>query len=196
MDTSDPQTLDLRQESMIDFVILYGAAFLFLLTVVLAGTQVFVRTVLIPLGSDIRLVWTEPAARVTLVILTFWGAAVCSRNKEHIRVNVTIDAVREKSEFAYKLLWVFMWFITVLYVGTVLLAMNVKIVDDWGVVIGGLGAMHMGHVYTLIAGAFLCILIFETIDFGSRIGLTEWIEERRSSGAGSGEEQQQTERGD
>ncbi|MGQ9473583.1 MAG: TRAP transporter small permease [Candidatus Caldatribacteriaceae bacterium] len=54
--------------------------------------QVFVRYFINLLGM-VLFAWTEGLARFLLIFVTFWGAAVALRRKEHITIPILIDRI-------------------------------------------------------------------------------------------------------
>lgn len=86
------QSLGLKRDTLIDRLSLSITAGIFLIGIGLVSLQVVLRLVDVP----VTLAWTEPASRLTLVIGTYFGAAVASRNNEHISMEIVLQKLEEK----------------------------------------------------------------------------------------------------
>jgi TRAP-type transport system small permease protein len=59
----------------------------------IVGLQFFTRYVL-----NNSLGWTEEIARMMLILLTYAGAVVCAREREHIQVDLIIDILPDRAK--------------------------------------------------------------------------------------------------
>lgn len=66
---------------------------------IVVGLQFFTRYVL----ND-SLGWTEEVARLMLIILTYLGAVVCARNRNHIQVDLIYESLGERAQRWFRLI--------------------------------------------------------------------------------------------
>lgn len=124
------------------FTIMVGAAF----------AQVIIRF------SPISVVWTEEIARTGFIYVTFIGAAVAVRKKEHIVVKSLVDRLSEKTQIYLEILiniLILVFTIIVIYGSFLMMART------WHSPTGALSefGMTIGHRYiSLVLG--LGLLIF------------------------------------
>ncbi|QSG01465.1 TRAP transporter small permease [Natranaeroarchaeum sulfidigenes] len=164
------QSLDLSRESLFDRMVLYLASGMFSLMIVLATMQVLIRLLDLPVVAQ----WTEPAARFTLIVATFFGAAVASRNREHIRMTFVLDKLEERHptvRHSFDLISIIVVVVFVLFalMGTIPAAIN-----NWGSNLGGVGFVTSGMLYLGISGGLLCMLVYE-LQILYRDHLPEWL---------------------
>lgn len=169
------QSLDIRSESVLDRVVLYTATALFLLTIVLATAQVLIRFLNVQLfGLRYR---TEPAARFILVVATYIGAAVASRNDEHIRIDYMLDklevrAPRLRRSLDLLVAGIIVGFVVIALVGTLGNAIN-----HWGTSIGGIAVVTSGMIYLGISLGLAAMLLYEGSDLVVRFRM--FMEDRK-----------------
>ena len=181
------QSLGLKRETTFDAIILYVATGLFALTIVLATIQVIVRVFGIGIFGAMH--WTEPAARFILIVATYWGAAVASRNDEHIRMNYVLDKLEEnhpkvRSGFEVVVAIVVIAFVAIALRGTVGSAYA-----NWHTSIGGIGFITSGVIYLGIAIGLAVMLYYEGANLFERFRIVTGIKEPptdSSAEAGSG----------
>lgn len=170
MDESDPtpeSSLNLREDHPFDRIVLQMATALFLATIVFATIQVISRNILSEIGGvfDPSLNWTVPAAKMVLIVGSYWGAAVASRNDQHI----AIDFVPRKIEESYPRAYVALRFMThALIVGYVIIISHglfQKVTRQWDSRIVGLEPMPAGVVYLGMFIGFLIMLLYESLNF-------------------------------
>lgn len=137
------------------------ATLLFLSTIVLVTIQVFVRTVLNPLGIDVIILWAEPAARIALILGSFWGAAVVSRNREHIAITFPLKNIRERSTVAYAFCRSAIGVLSVCFSALVTYGMFEKAVSQWDRTFSGLGVVPGGVIYVAVALALALMTAYE-----------------------------------
>ncbi len=166
------QSLNLKRDTLFDAVVLYTATFLFAMTIVLATVQVVIRTLDLPFTAP----WTEAGARFTLIVATFLGAAVASRNREHIKMSFVLDRLEARMprlRMAFDLIssLVVIVFVIVAIWATVPAAMT-----NWYSDLGGVGFVTTGRLYLGIAIGLSLMLVYEVLNL---------YEDVRRSGLGS-----------
>ncbi|NGM67960.1 TRAP transporter small permease subunit [Natronolimnobius sp. AArcel1] len=152
------QSLDISQESLFDRVVLFLAAGMFTLMIVLATMQVLIRTLNLPITAQ----WTEPAARFTLIVATFFGAAVASRNREHIRMTFVLNKLEEKRPDVRQVFDLISSVVVVVFVVFALSGTVPAIVNNWNSNLGGVGFVTSGLLYLGISVGLACMLIYES----------------------------------
>ena len=160
------QSLDLKRNTIFDAVILYVATGLFALTIVLATVQVIVRVFEIGIFGGMH--WTEPAARFILIVATYWGAAVASRNDEHIRMNYVLDKLEENYPRVRSAFEVIVAIIVIVFVAVALRGTIGSSHANWYTSIGGIGFVTSGVLYLGISIGLAVMLYYEGANFLER----------------------------
>lgn len=156
--------LDLKSDSIFDRIVLGISTVLFLLTIVFATLQILARNVFPIVGIEASLFWTEPASRMVLVVGSFWGAAVASRNREHIVIRFPLKRVREESETLYQVLRVFIMTVVIAYSFIVFYGMALKVDQQWHTTFTGLEWAPGGVFYLSVAIALLLMAVYEVLN--------------------------------
>ena len=156
------QSLGLREDTLVDRVVLWLGVIAFTGTVVLAGLQVLNRY--IPAGTS--LYWTEPMARYLLIVGTYLGAAVATRNHEHISMYLVQNMLRDNALSA-SALRLFNSFAILLFMAIVVVATTNSALGNWSTQAGGSGIVSLGMLYLGISIGCLLVVVFEVIEFRS-----------------------------
>jgi len=152
------QSIDLRVDNVLDRAVLYLATLLFASTVALATIQVLVRyTFVIPTEL---FYWTEPLARLMFIVMTYIGAAVATRNREHISIDLLLDKLETRSFRVRKALDVVNSCIVLSFLAIVLYGMFLSMQENWTSAVGGVSGVTLGHVYLGISLGILLMLIY------------------------------------
>lgn len=151
------QSLDISQESLFDRLVLYLASGMFALMIVLATIQVLIRTFDLPVVAQ----WTEPAARFTLIVATFFGAAVASRNREHIRMTFVLNKLEERQPALKRSFDLISSVIVVAFVLFALMGTVPATINNWGSNLGGVRFVTSGMLYLGISVGLVCMLVYE-----------------------------------
>lgn len=178
--TSTDHRLELHSESLADKVVLYIATGLFLCTIIFVSIQIITRAVINDLTPyALTVTWTEPAARMVLVIGAFWGAAVASRNKEHIVISFPLQKLREKSDRLYLACRVFIGVASVIYASVIFYGMFQKVIEQWHTSFSGLNIIPGGVIFLSIAIALLLMVIYESSNVIGEFEMVERFSEMR-----------------
>lgn len=151
------QSLEISQESLFDRIVLYLAAGMFALMILLATMQVLIRTFNVPITAQ----WTEPAARFILVIATFFGAAVASRNREHIRMTFVLDKLAERRPAVKRSFDLISSLVVVAFVVFALTGTVPAALSNWDSNLGGVQFVTSGMLYLGISVGLACMLAYE-----------------------------------
>jgi len=131
--------------------------------------QVFVRYFINLLGT-VSLSWTEEMARFLLIFVTFWGAAIALRKKEHIAIPFLLERVSPRTQFILRLIFIAVMaaFLVIVFFGG-LTMMKVM----WNTPVGsGLRWLSVGKVYTFVpvgTGLMLVYLVLWAIETVERL---------------------------
>jgi TRAP-type transport system small permease protein len=153
------QSLGLKRDNTFDAVILYTATALFALTIVLTILQVAVRT--LGIGG---LHWTEPVARFILIIGTYFGAAVATRNREHIKIDLVLERLTEDRPNVRRGLNALVAIAVVLFVVVALRSTIGATIANWTTSIGGAALITSGMIYLGISVGLGLMLVYELIN--------------------------------
>lgn len=155
-------TSRIRDEKISDKIVVNISTALFLLTVIFITIQIFVRTILNTLGPfSITIVWTQPAAQMALILGAFWGAAVASRNREHITITFPIEKLREYSTRGYLMCRILVGISSVSYAIVIFYGMFQKTRLQWSTNFPGLGFIPGGAIFLSITIALLLLTLYE-----------------------------------
>ncbi|WP_164974758.1 TRAP transporter small permease [Halegenticoccus tardaugens] len=155
------QSLDLKRDTWFDAAILYTATALFGLTIVLAAAQVFIRVFNVPTFG--KMYWTEPAARFILIVATYLGAAVATRNNQHIAIRYLLDKVQERYPRVGSALTLFVGVVVLIFVSVALQGSVLSAVSDWNTSIGGISFVTSGRLYLGISVGLALMAIYELL---------------------------------
>jgi TRAP-type C4-dicarboxylate transport system permease small subunit len=131
--------------------------------------QVFVRYFINLLGT-VSLSWTEEMARFLLIFVTFWGAAIALRKKEHIAIPFLLERVSPRTQLILRLVFIAVMaaFLVIVFFGG-LTMMRVM----WNAPVGsGLRWLSVGKVYTFVpvgTGLMLVYLVLWAIETVERL---------------------------
>jgi len=153
------QSLSVKKENVLDKAFLYVAVALFGLTLLLTTVQVLVRQ--IPFLGFIDVNWTVPVARFTLIIMTYIGGAVATRNREHISIDLVLDWVGKfypRLRITLNILsdFIVIAFLTIAVYGTIL-----STTGNWNTSVGAVSGITSGYIYLGIGIGILGMLIYE-----------------------------------
>lgn len=160
------QRLGLKNDTLYDKIVLYTGGLIFALTIIMATLQVAIRVLNIPLDWY----WTEPVGRFALVIGTYFGAAIASRNNENIKLEFLLERVGNRYprfKYAMDIL------VLLVVIGTLAVVVYFLILgglDNWGTQIVGLSSVTLGMMYLLIALSLGLMLIHELIKLWNFVG--------------------------
>lgn len=176
-DTVPESSLDLQRDNLFDQIVLYIATALFLSTILFATLQVLSRNVLSEIGGifDPSLNWTVPAAKMVLIVGSYWGAAVASRNNQHIAIEFVPRKISENYPRAYKMLRFATHVLMIGYIITITHGLFQKVTMQWESQIVGLEPMPAGVVYLGMFLGFVIMLIYESLNFFWDPSLREFI---------------------
>ena len=95
----------------VNFAMSVVGVLLFLTMCLVVGVQMVNRWILTEYG--INLIWTESLSRFLIVIVTFYGAAIASRDNEHVKISFLMRlppprVARALSLFGYVLILLFL----------------------------------------------------------------------------------------
>ncbi|WP_101297026.1 TRAP transporter small permease [Halegenticoccus soli] len=178
------QSLNLKRDTWFDAAVLYTATALFGLTIVLAATQVVVRVFNIPTFGTMY--WTEPAARFVLIVATYLGAAVATRNNQHIAIRYVLDKVRERYPKVGATLKLFVGIVVLVFVAVALQGSVLSAMSDWNTSIGGISFVTSGRLYLGISIGLALMAIYELLKMKDAIVSLSSGAEQDDSGTARG----------
>lgn len=153
------QSLGLKQNNAFDSIVLYTATALFALTIVFTILQVTVRT--FGLGA---FTWTEPFGRFTLIIGTFFGAAVATRNHEHIKIDLVLDKLTQGRPLLRRIFDSIVGIIVVIFALIAFRSTIGAAANNWTTSIGGVSGVTSGMIYLGISIGLGLMLLYEVIN--------------------------------
>lgn len=109
--------------------------------------QVFIRYFVNLLGT-VSFAWTEEMARFLLIFITFWGAAIALRRREHITIPFLLERVSPRMRLWLHLVFILAMgvFLVIVIVGSVTM-MRVT----WYTPVGsGIRSLSVGKVYIFV----------------------------------------------
>lgn len=152
------QSLNLKRDNWLDTVSILVATTMFALLIVLVSVQVLIRVFSLPITAT----WTEPISRFLFIVGTYFGAAVASRNDEHVRLTLVREKLLAGNEKAKQVLDVVTGMIIVAFLLIALVASYRAMMNGWQTkALGGAVALTAGHIYLGITLGFGLLSIFE-----------------------------------
>lgn len=174
------QSLGLKRDNIFDTVVLYTATALFALAIVFTIIQVTVRT--FGLGT---FAWTEPFGRFTLIIGTFFGAAVATRNREHIKIDLVLDKLTQGRPLLRRILDSIVGIVVVTFALIAFRSTIGAAANNWTTSIGGVSGVTSGMIYLGISIGLGIMLLYEVINLYEASTDTNGIEDQRSMKEGN-----------
>jgi TRAP-type C4-dicarboxylate transport system permease small subunit len=156
------QSIEITVENVFDRVILIAATGLFALTVILTTLQVIVRQT--PFLPSEWFIWTVPAARFLLIIMTYVGGAVVTRNNEHISISLILDWLGQFVPRLRTSLMVVSDVIVIAFLGMALYGTYLSTTGNWRTSVGGISGITSGYIYLGIGLGLLAMLVYEVDD--------------------------------
>jgi TRAP-type C4-dicarboxylate transport system permease small subunit len=154
------QRLDIQQDALIDKIVVSIGTVAFALMIVLTIAQVLVRTADIQISGIHQ---TESVSRVLLIVGTYFGAAVASRNGEHIVFPTILEAVGRRSVVAHRVLKIVNSVLSAAFIIVCVWAVLRTVVDSWSAELFGL-PMSSGVLYSCILVGLLCMIVYEFLN--------------------------------
>lgn len=168
------QSLDLKTDTWFDRIVLYLGTGLFALTVVLATIQVAVRVFDLPTWGTMY--WTEPLARFVLIVATYIGAAVATRNNEHVSIKFIQEKIADRSPRLARALRLVNAAIVLVFLVVAFRGTAESAIDDWGTSIGGIDFVTSGVLYLGITVGLFFMLAYTVIEIGSELSWSGTVE--------------------
>lgn len=164
------QSLGLKRDTVLDRLVIGIAVGFFLLTVALVSLQVVVRTFDFPM----TLGWTEPAARLALIIGTYFGAAVATRNNEHISMDIVLQRLGEKSPRMKEIFDTIVRLITILTLFVVLFSLYTGANGGWNSNWADMSGVTVGMIYLAIAIGLTVMFTYELFELFPTDYFDQW----------------------
>lgn len=153
------QTLDVKQDAILDRIVLFLTVGMFTVMIGLTTLQVLIRQFGLPVSAQ----WTEPAARFFLIVATYFGAAMATNNREHIRMAYLLDKLEEHYPQVRRS---FELFSSIVVIGFLLFALWGTVPAtraNWASNMGGVGFVTSGMLYLGISAGLGFMLVYEVI---------------------------------
>lgn len=152
------QSLNLKRDNWLDTASIAVTTVLFALLIVLVSAQVLIRVFSLPITAT----WTEPISRFLFIVGTYFGAAIASRNDEHVRLTLVREKLLAGNEKAKQALDVITGVIVVAFLLIALFASYRATINGWQTkALGGAVSLTAGHIYLGITLGFCLLSIFE-----------------------------------
>ncbi|ELY96343.1 TRAP transporter small permease subunit [Natrialba taiwanensis] len=153
------QRLGLKQDTLYDTLVLYAGGLIFATTILMATLQVAIRLLNLPLDWY----WTEPVGRFALIVGTYFGAAIASRNNENIKLEFLLDRVGKRYPRVKYAADVFVLLVVVSTLAVVVYHLVLGGISNLDTQIVGLSWATLGMMFLLIAGGLGLMLVNESI---------------------------------
>ncbi|WP_323174325.1 TRAP transporter small permease [Natrialba sp. PRR66] len=151
------QSLGLKKGTWYDWVVLNVATVIFILMLLLTTAQIIVRVFNIPISGGAW--WTEPLARYSLIVGTYGGAAVASRNGEHIKMTIVSDQFEKRSPLIGTIVDTLAQVLTIVFLILLGYAGLRATIQNWDTPMIGVGTVQQGWIYGSIT-AFIGMMVF------------------------------------
>ncbi|WP_408960202.1 TRAP transporter small permease [Natrinema sp. 74] len=159
------QSLGLKKDTWYDRIVLNVATLLFILMLVLTTAQVIVRIFDLPISGGAW--WTEPVARYSLMTGTYVGAAVASRNGEHIKMTIISNQLEERFPSIGTIVDIIAQILTILFLVLLTYAGLQATLGKWSTPMLGVQVVKQGWIYGTITASLGMMIIYELINLYS-----------------------------
>ena len=124
----------------------------FIFMLLCAIMQVFFRYVI-----QISVPWTEEAARFSLILITFWGAATALRDKEHISIPTLFVKIPEKARYIVQMAFIVSigLFLVYAFIGSLEMVQL-----TWETPVGSISWLTTGMVYLILPSGIILIMTY------------------------------------
>lgn len=132
-----------------------------ILMIVIVALQITARYIL-----RISIPWTEEAARYTLILITFLGAAISLARDEHIRINVLLERISPKKRGYLQLVYdvVIALFLAMVFRGSLQM-----IQLTWETPAGTIGWITTGKIYLILPISIVIMIGFLIVQISRRV---------------------------
>ncbi len=147
----------------------------FIFMLLCAIMQVFFRYVV-----QISVPWTEEAARFSLILVTFWGAATALRDKEHISIPTLFEKIPEKLRLALQVVFIvgIGVFLVYSFIGSIEMVQL-----TWETPVGSISWLTTGMVYLILPSGITLIMAYLVIWMVETLVLLAGSREETGKGA-------------
>ncbi|WP_436348686.1 TRAP transporter small permease [Natronorubrum sp. FCH18a] len=159
------QSLGLKKDTWYDWVVLNIATFLFILMLLLTTVQIIIRVLNLPISGGAW--WTEPLARYSLMVGTYVGAAVASRNGEHIKMTIVSTQLEKRSRVIGTIVDILAQVLTIIFLIMLTYAGLRATLRNWDTSMVAVNAVQQGWVYGTITASLGMMTIYESINLRS-----------------------------
>lgn len=156
------QSLGLKKDTWYDWIVLNVATFLFILMLLLTTVQIVIRVLNLPISGGAW--WTEPLARYSLMVGTYVGAAVASRNGEHIKMTIVSDQLEKRSPSIGTVVDILAQVLTIAFLVLLTYAGLRATLRNWGTPMVAVSTVKQGWVYGTISAALVMMVIYESVN--------------------------------
>lgn len=165
------QSLALKRDNIFDRLVLNIATFFFIMTVVMATVQVVVRVFELPIAGGAW--WTVAVARYCLIIGTFFGAAVASRNREHIKMDILNGYLEQNFPRLGIAVDVFVQLVVIAFLGVTVYAASLAMVQNRGELLLDI-PIPSSYLYGAIAAGLAVTMIYELLHLTQIVNLDKY----------------------
>lgn len=152
------QTLDVKKENWLDLITVYLGTIMFGLLIIIVSIQVLIRVFNLPVTA----LWTEPVSRYLFIAGTFIGAAVASRNNEHIKLTLIVDRLLAEEGLARRAIDIVVFIVVVSFLIVAVYGTGRAAIDNWNTrALGGVVTITTGYIYSVMAFGFIAMVIYE-----------------------------------
>ncbi|ELY63179.1 TRAP transporter small permease [Natrinema versiforme] len=169
------QSLGLKRDTWYDWIVLNVATFIFILMLLLTIFQITVRVFDLPISGGAW--WTEPLARYLLIVGTYGGAAVASRNGEHIKMTIVSTQLEKRAPLIGSIVDILAQVLTVVFLIMLGYAGLRASLQNWDTPMMAVGAVQQGWVYGSITVFIGMMVFYELINLRSLLTTTNFSQQ-------------------
>ncbi|NUB93580.1 TRAP transporter small permease [Haloterrigena sp. SYSU A121-1] len=169
------QSLGLKRDTWYDWIVLNVATFIFILMLFLTTFQIVVRVFNLPISGGAW--WTEPLARYSLMVGTYLGAAVASRNGEHIKMTIVSDQFGKRSPLIGAIIDILAQVLTIVFLIMLGYAGLRATLQSWDTPMASVNWVQQGWIYGTITAAIGMMTFYELINLRSILRTAEFSQQ-------------------
>ncbi|MFC6767707.1 TRAP transporter small permease [Natrinema soli] len=180
------QSLGLKKDTWYDWIVLNVATFIFVLMLLLTIAQIIVRGFDLPISGGAW--WTEPLARYLLIVGTYGGAAVASRNGEHIKMTIVSDQFEKRSPLIGMIVDTIAQVLTIVFLIMLGYAGLRAALQNWDTPMIGVAAVQQGWIYGTITAFIVMMVFYELINLRSLLTTNDFSQQLMNKGTHANKE--------
>lgn len=160
------QELDIRTDTYLDRALIYIMVFLFGMTVIAVSAQLVFRW--LPYQFQLAQ-YTQAVGKYSLIVGTYFGAAVAARNNEHISMYFLLERAQKRIPRLHSVIKLLADAIVTVFLVVATYAGVTSAIRNWGGNFGSADFITMGQMLALISVGLFFYGLYSLIPLGNSL---------------------------